>query len=163
MKKILTIAATSILALGLAACGEDADVPISTTTTSETGVEITSEETTISETTTEETTTSAVASIATATEVSDPSPKPLAPAGAPTVAEAMGYQYVETATSGLNIYQEPGTDNYHLCIMYGEAPGYEFITDTGCSEAMSYDGLINAMMASWDTAIAGLDTPTPPA
>lgn len=81
-------------------------------------------------------------------------------ASAPTVGDVItDYQFVETVISGMNIYQEPDTDNYHLCIMYGEAPAYDFITDTGCSEAMGYEELANAIMDPWDETAEELGIP----
>lgn len=142
MKKTIT-AGVAALALTLTACDTDTVEEPAVTTTQTT----TSEETTVETSTEVETTTEADVATTEAT-----SPAAVA-SGAPTPEDAQAnFLLVETITSGLDIYQQPGTDNHFLCITYGEAPGYEFITETGCSEAMSYNGLIDAMMASWDNA-----------
>lgn len=97
----------------------------------------------------------------TTTSTDEPTTSSVTPTAAPTTDEAMmNYRYVETVTRGLNIYQVPDSDDYHLCILSGEAPGYEFITPSGCSPAMTYNELANAMLDSWDRAFPdGADAP----
>lgn len=159
MKKII---ATLSLAFGLAlgACASPAEIEEVTSPATST---ITTESSSSSSITTESSTTTMEAE-------SEP-----IPAGrAPTLDELGELTYVETVFDGINIYQRPLSNDHYFCVVNTEAPApaYDwFVTETGCSEAMSLNEIYSAVEKSinqsfqqaYEEVEAYNDTPAAPA